>query len=95
MHIGDKLISFNLLSTSGEYINNFDFADKYSLLLIVTCNHCKYANAYWKRLIQLSEDYEEDSLGVAAICGNNAETQTPTLEWAFSLVEMKPCATPF
>lgn len=74
MHIGDKLISFNLLSTSGEYINNFDFADKYSLLLIVTCNHCKYANAYWKRLIQLSEDYEEDSLGVAAICGNNAET---------------------
>lgn len=72
MYIGDKLSQFNLKSTSGTFINNFDFADRYSLLVIVTCNHCKYANAYWNRLIKLTTHYEEDNLGVIAVCGNDA-----------------------
>lgn len=53
-------------------VSNYDFADKYSLLIIVTCNHCKYAQAYWSRLKQLAKKYEEDSLGIVAICGNDA-----------------------
>jgi peroxiredoxin len=73
MHIGDKLPNFRLLSTSGEYVSNFDFADKYSLLLVVTCNHCKYAQAYWGRLKKLMAQFEEDNLGMAAICGNDAK----------------------
>ena len=72
MNIGDKLQDFTLKSTSGEEVTNFDFADKYSLLIIVTCNHCKYAQAYWHRLIRLTQHYEEDNLGVLAICGNDA-----------------------
>lgn len=73
MQIGEKLFKFSLKSTSGETLTNYDFAGQYSFLLIVTCNHCPYARAYWKRLIQLSADYEDDSLGIAAICGNDAE----------------------
>ncbi len=76
MHIGEKLPDFKLLSTSGEYVTNYDFSDKYSLLLVVTCNHCKYANAYWHRLKKLMAKFEEDNLGMAAICGNDA-TQYP------------------
>lgn len=72
MHIGDKLFDFKLRSTSGEFITNYDFADKYSLLLVVTCNHCPYAQAYWNRLKKLAVHYEEDNLGMAAICGNDA-----------------------
>lgn len=72
MQIGEKLFNFKLRSTSGEFVTNFDFADKYSLLIIVTCNHCPYANAYWDRLKKLQAHYEEDNLGIAAICGNDA-----------------------
>ncbi len=53
-------------------VSKYDFADKYSLLIIVTCNHCKYSQAYWSRLKQLAKKYEEDSLGIVAICGNDA-----------------------
>lgn len=73
MNVGDKLANFSLKSTLGTEVNNFDFADRYSLLIIVTCNHCKYANAYWNRLKRLTHDYEEDNLGVVAICGNDAK----------------------
>src|SRR5262245_89853 len=71
MQIGDRLFDFNLMSTSGEFVSNYDFADKYSFLLVVTCNHCKYAQAYWNRLKKLMADYEEDNLGIAAVCGND------------------------
>jgi peroxiredoxin len=71
MQIGDKLFDFNLKSTSGEFVSNYDFADKYSFLLVVTCNHCKYAQAYWNRLKKLMAEYEEDNLGIAAVCGND------------------------
>jgi peroxiredoxin len=76
MNIGDKLPDFKLQSTSDEYLSNYDFADKYSLLLVVTCNHCKYSRAYWHRLIKLMAKFEEDSMGMAAICGND-ENQYP------------------
>lgn len=72
MHIGEKLCNFSLKSVAGNFVSNFDFADKYSLLIIVTSNHCRYALSYWQRLIKLTVHYEEDSLGVVAICGNNA-----------------------
>jgi peroxiredoxin len=74
MKPGDKLFSFNLKNVDGKMVSNYDFADKYSLLIIVTCNHCKYAQAYWGRLKQLAIKYEEDSLGMVAVCGNNAQT---------------------
>lgn len=73
MQIGDKLNNFSLKSTSGENISNFDFAHNYSLLLIVTCNHCPTARAYWSRLKKLHTQYEEDSLGIAAVCGNDSD----------------------
>lgn len=72
MQPGNKLFKFNLKNTDGDYTSNFDFADKYCLVLVVTCNHCKYANAYWNRLKTLTSKYEEDSLAIAAICGNDA-----------------------
>ncbi|MFM7764315.1 MAG: redoxin domain-containing protein [Sphingomonadales bacterium] len=73
MKPGDKLFSFNLKNVDGQMAGNYDFADKYSLLMVVTCNHCKYAQAYWGRLKQLAKKYEEDSLGMVAICGNDTQ----------------------
>ena len=73
MNIGDSLKHFELISTEGKTVNSYDFADKYALLVIVSCNHCPYAQAYWNRLISLDNKYEEDNLGVIAISANDAK----------------------
>ncbi len=74
MNIGDFLEHFELPATNGSKVNTYDFADKYALLVIVSCNHCPYAQAYWPRLIDLANRFEEDNLGILAISANNAET---------------------
>jgi glutathione peroxidase-family protein len=63
---------FELPSVSGKNVSSFDYADKSALLVIVTCNHCKYSQSYWNRIIKLANKYEEDNLGIVAICGNDA-----------------------
>ena len=72
MQIGKKLFKFELPGTNGEVYNNFDFADRSALLIIITCNHCPYANAYWNRINKLSTRYEEDNLAVVCINPNDA-----------------------
>lgn len=71
MEAGKKLPGFTLPNVDNRIISHYDFADKYCLLLVVTCNHCPYARAYWERLKKLSKQYEEDSLGIVAINGND------------------------
>lgn len=73
MNIGEILTPFNLKSTNGEFVSSYDYSDKYAFLVCVTCNHCKYAQAYWSRLIKLAQKFEEDNLGMVAICGNDAD----------------------
>ena len=72
MQIGEKLFDFNLKATDGKYYSNYTFADRYALLIIVSCNHCPYAMAYWSRIIKLWERFEEDNLGIIIINGNDA-----------------------
>ena len=75
MNIGDILKPFQLKSTSNQVVSTYDFSDKYAFLVLVTCNHCPYAQAYWPRMIKLAEKFEEDNLGVVAICGNDPSVQ--------------------
>lgn len=72
MQIGDKLFNFALQGTDSKKYTNFDFSDKYALLIIVTCNHCPYSRAYWNRLHKLAKRYEEDNLAMVAINPNDA-----------------------
>jgi peroxiredoxin len=73
MEIGKKLFDFELKGTKGKMYNKFTFADRTALVLVVTCNHCPYARAYWSRLTKLFNQYEEDNLGIIAINSNDAE----------------------
>lgn len=72
MKIGDKLPNFKLQATNGEWYSNFAFADKYALCIIITSNSCKYAEAYWKRISKLSDQYEEDNMALIAVNANDA-----------------------
>ena len=84
MEIGKKLFKFSLQGTDGEIYDKYTFADRTALVLIITCNHCPYARAYWDRLISLYNRYEDDNLMILAINPNDKE-QYP----ADSFEEMK------
>lgn len=71
METGQKLFNFSLIGTDGQNYTKFDFADKFAFVIIVTCNHCPYAQAYWDRLQKLFSNYEDDSLAMVAINGND------------------------
>lgn len=73
MDLGNKLFKFELPATDGSSYSNFSFADRSALLIIVTCNHCPYANAYWKRIVKLANRYEEDNLAIVAINPNDVD----------------------
>lgn len=45
------------------------------MVLVVTCNQCPYAQAYWSRLVRLFKKFEEDNLAMLAINGNDANQQ--------------------
>lgn len=75
MNIGDILKPFQLKSTDNQIVSSFDFSDKYAFLVVVTCNHCPYAQAYWQRMIKLAHKYEEDNLGFVAINANDHSKQ--------------------
>lgn len=90
MNIGDILKPFQLKSTKNEMVSSYDFSDKYVFLVLVTSNHCPYAQAYWPRLIKLAHKFEEDNLGFVAICGND-----PAVQPQDSFDNMKQLATQF
>jgi peroxiredoxin len=71
MELGQKLFNFNIKGTNKRYYDKFTFADRTALVLIITCNHCPYARAYWQRLIELYNRYEDDNLMILAINPND------------------------
>jgi len=76
LNIGDKLPDFNLKGFDGKFYNNFNYADKYALAVIFTCNRWPISQAYSQRLIKLFEKYEEDSMGIVGINSNDGSQVT-------------------
>ncbi len=72
LQIGDRLPDFNLIGYDGKTYTHFDFADKYALVVIFTCNDSPITKAYNNRLIKLFERYEEDNLAIIAINSNDS-----------------------
>jgi len=94
MEIGDKLFKFELLGTNGKMYNNFQYADRNALLIIVTCNHCPYSRAYWSRIKKLYNRYEEDNLGVMCINSNDVN-QYPDDSYENMIKYVKELELPF
>lgn len=94
MEIGEKLFKFELKATDGEVYSNFSFGDRSALLIVITCNHCPYSRAYWKRLKKLNSRYEEDNLGMIAINPNDAN-QYPEDSFENMVKIMEELGNPF
>jgi len=67
--IGSKCPHFNLPATDGKNYSLDSFSDKKILVVIFSCNHCPYVQAYEDRIIEIQNDYK-DVLSIVAISSN-------------------------
>jgi peroxiredoxin len=68
---GDTVPDFELPGVDGETHTPADFADAEALLLVVTCNHCPYAQAKFDLLNDLAAEHE--AVAVVGVNPNDAE----------------------
>ena len=74
--LGSRAIDFNLKGVDGKSYSLKDFSDKKATVVIFSCNHCPYVQAYESRMVQLQEDYKPKAVTLVAI-NSNDETNYP------------------
>ena len=70
LKIGSLAPEFNLLGVDGKKYSLNSFASSKALIVIFSCNHCPYVQAYEGRIKQLQEDYKSKGVSVVAINSN-------------------------
>jgi peroxiredoxin len=69
--IGSQARDFNLNHFDGKYYSLESLKENKVLLVIFSCNHCPYVQAYEQRIINLQSDYKSKGLQVVAINSND------------------------
>jgi thiol-disulfide isomerase/thioredoxin len=71
LKIGETAPDFHdLLGTDGKKYSLASFADFPTMVLIASCNHCPYVQAYEDRMIALQRDYKDRGVGFVAVNSN-------------------------
>lgn len=73
LQIGSAIPIFKLPSVDGNIYSLDSFTDKHALILIFSCNHCPYVQAYENRIKEIQRDYDGKNVSVIAINSNDAE----------------------
>lgn len=68
----DSVPAFTLPGTDGRTHSLADYADATLLVLIQTCNHCPYAQAWEGRISAIQSDYAGRGVRIVAINSNDA-----------------------
>jgi len=74
--IGSPSEDFNLRGVDNRTYSLDDFLEKEILVLMFTCNHCPYVQAYETRLISIQRDYLSKGVALVAI-NSNSEMRYP------------------
>ncbi|MFP4621107.1 MAG: redoxin domain-containing protein [Bacteroidales bacterium] len=69
--IGDKAMNFNLKNVDGSYVSLSDYKDEKGVIVIFTCNHCPYAQAWEDRIINVDKQFDKKGYPVMAIQPND------------------------
>lgn len=74
LQIGKKAPAFTgLLGTDGKKYSLSNFDDKKVLVVVFSCNHCPYVQAYEERMIAFQDEYGKKSVQLLAINANETE----------------------
>jgi peroxiredoxin len=76
LKIGSSAPDFDLPGVDGKKYSLSSFADKKALIVIFSCNHCPYVQAYEGRIKQIQSDYASKGVSVVAI-NSNEDTRYP------------------
>lgn len=69
--IGDNVKDFSLKNVDNKLVGMKDYVDAKGYILIFTCNHCPYAQAYEQRVMDLDKKYRPLGYPVLAINPND------------------------
>jgi len=72
LQLGEQAPYFSLQGTDGKIYSLADFRNERGLVVLFTCNHCPYAQAYEERIKALAEKYQPEGVQFVAICSNDA-----------------------
>ena len=70
LKIGSPAPDFNLPGIDNKKYSLASFKDKKALIVIFSCNHCPYVQAYEDRIKQIRKDYQNKGVEVIAINSN-------------------------
>ena len=70
LKIGSKAPNFKLPGTDGKEYDLNSFSEKKALVVIFSCNHCPYVQAYEERIKAIQNDYSNKAVAVIAINSN-------------------------
>jgi peroxiredoxin len=70
LRIGSALPDFNLRGTDEKYYSPSIFKDKKILVIIFSCNHCPYVQAYEERIMNIQHEFGDKGVQVIAINPN-------------------------
>ena len=71
LKIGAKLPEFTLPTVDGKNYSPNSFSSNKLLVVMFTCNHCPYVQAYEDRLIKLQSDFKDKGVAFVAINAND------------------------
>ena len=69
--VGDIATDFSLKNVDGKKVSLKDFKKAKGYIVVFTCNHCPYAQAYEDRIIALNKKYAKQGYPVIAIQPND------------------------
>ncbi|WP_116787370.1 thioredoxin family protein [Flavobacterium psychrotrophum] len=69
--VGDTAADFSLKNVDGKQVSLKDFKSAKGFIVVFTCNHCPYAQAYEDRIIALDKKYKSLGYPVVAIQPND------------------------
>jgi peroxiredoxin len=72
---GDKARDFKLKNIDGKKVSLSQFKDAKGFIVIFTCNHCPWSQAYEQRIIELDKKYKPLGFPVIAINPNDPDQQ--------------------
>lgn len=73
LQIGSKAPDFKLPGVDDKVYSLASFDDKKGLIIIFSCNHCPYVQAYEERIKAIQKDYENKGIQIVAINSNDSD----------------------
>ena len=71
LKIGSTIPDFNLKATDGDQYSLESFKDKKILVIIFSCNHCPYVQAYEERMKKIQSGFESKGVQLLAVNAND------------------------